>query len=166
MQITNYISGGVPEWPKGTDCKSAAFRFDGSNPSSPTTKSPTPFGVGLFVVFEADSNPSKCNCPVDSCLMRARPHQHLTLFPKGTTAIESVLPCSVFLHIYDSVFCGGGGHRIRKAALSGSPVDCCKRRSFAAVKRIRPHVSVTGSAPKGHPRGVSLRTPTYTRIFK
>ena len=27
--------GGVPEWPKGTDCKSAAFRFDGSNPSSP-----------------------------------------------------------------------------------------------------------------------------------
>ena len=28
--------GGVPEWPKGTDCKSAAFRFDGSNPSSPT----------------------------------------------------------------------------------------------------------------------------------
>ena len=35
----NRISGGVPEWPKGTDCKSAAFRFDGSNPSSPT-KSP------------------------------------------------------------------------------------------------------------------------------
>jgi hypothetical protein len=25
-----------------TDCKSAAYRFDGSNPSSPTTKSPTP----------------------------------------------------------------------------------------------------------------------------
>ena len=28
--------GGVPEWPKGTDCKSAASCFDGSNPSSPT----------------------------------------------------------------------------------------------------------------------------------
>ena len=28
--------GGVPEWPKGADCKSVAFRFDGSNPSSPT----------------------------------------------------------------------------------------------------------------------------------
>ena len=37
-----------------THCKSAAFRFDGSNPSSPTTKSPTPFGVGLFVL-RADS---------------------------------------------------------------------------------------------------------------
>ena len=40
--------GGVPEWPKGTDCKSAAFRFDGSNPSSPTKAQH--FGVGLFVM--------------------------------------------------------------------------------------------------------------------
>ena len=30
--------GGVPEWPKGADCKSVTFRFDGSNPSSPTIK--------------------------------------------------------------------------------------------------------------------------------
>ena len=28
--------GWIPEWPKGADCKSVAFRFDGSNPSSPT----------------------------------------------------------------------------------------------------------------------------------
>ena len=28
--------GGVPERPKGADCKSVTFRFDGSNPSSPT----------------------------------------------------------------------------------------------------------------------------------
>src|SRR3712207_9483729 len=28
--------GGIPEWPKGADCKSVAFRFDGSNPSSST----------------------------------------------------------------------------------------------------------------------------------
>ena len=45
--------GGVPEWPKGTDCKSAAFRFDGSNPSSPTNgKSPRAskvFGLFLFL---------------------------------------------------------------------------------------------------------------------
>ena len=76
-----------------------------------------------------DSNPSKCNCPVDSCLMRARPHQHLTLFPMGTTAIESVLLVLSFL--------GGGGYRIRKAALGNSPVDCFHRRGFAAAKRIR-----------------------------
>ena len=28
--------GGVPEWPKGADCKSVVFDFDGSNPSSST----------------------------------------------------------------------------------------------------------------------------------
>ena len=33
--------GGIPEWPKGTDCKSAAYRFGGSNPPSPTKKSST-----------------------------------------------------------------------------------------------------------------------------
>ncbi|CUU45662.1 protein of unknown function [Clostridium beijerinckii] len=28
--------GGIPERPKGADCKSVTFRFDGSNPSSST----------------------------------------------------------------------------------------------------------------------------------
>ena len=28
----------IPEWPKGTDCKSAATCFDGSNPSLPIKK--------------------------------------------------------------------------------------------------------------------------------
>ena len=49
-----------------------------------------------------DSNPFQCNYPVDSCLMRARPHQHLTLFPWGTTAIESVLPCLAFHKLFRS----------------------------------------------------------------
>ena len=30
--------GGIPEWPKGTDCKSAGNAFGGSNPPSPTRK--------------------------------------------------------------------------------------------------------------------------------
>ena len=30
--------GQIPEWPKGTDCKSAATCFDGSNPSLPIKK--------------------------------------------------------------------------------------------------------------------------------
>ena len=30
-----YIYGGIPEWPKGTDCKSASYAFGGSNPPSP-----------------------------------------------------------------------------------------------------------------------------------
>src|SRR2546422_4100242 len=35
---TEALRGGVPEWPKGADCKSAALtRYEGSNPS-PTTR--------------------------------------------------------------------------------------------------------------------------------
>ncbi len=30
--------GWIPEWPKGTDCKSAANCFEGSNPSPPSQK--------------------------------------------------------------------------------------------------------------------------------
>ena len=34
--ITSSNYGGFPEWPKGADCKSAAFRFVGSNPTLST----------------------------------------------------------------------------------------------------------------------------------
>ena len=34
----HFIHGGVPERPKGADCKSVVNDFDGSNPSSPTMK--------------------------------------------------------------------------------------------------------------------------------
>ena len=30
--------GGIPEWPKGADCKSVSSAFGGSNPPSPTIK--------------------------------------------------------------------------------------------------------------------------------
>ena len=30
--------GGIPEWPKGADCKSVVSDFGGSNPPSPTMK--------------------------------------------------------------------------------------------------------------------------------
>ena len=47
---TNQIEyGRVPEWPKGADCKSVAQRFDGSNPSSPTTKKAPCKGAFLVV---------------------------------------------------------------------------------------------------------------------
>ena len=32
------VYGRIPEWPKGTDCKSAGIAFGGSNPPSPTRK--------------------------------------------------------------------------------------------------------------------------------
>ena len=30
------VYGGIPEWPKGTDCKSAGNAYGGSNPPAPT----------------------------------------------------------------------------------------------------------------------------------
>jgi hypothetical protein len=34
--LANVSNGGVPEWPKGTDCKSVVSDFEGSNPSPST----------------------------------------------------------------------------------------------------------------------------------
>src|SRR5258706_9230159 len=34
------VFGGLPEWPKGADCKSAGYAFDGSNPSPSTPNFP------------------------------------------------------------------------------------------------------------------------------
>ena len=39
--------GRVPEWPMGTDCKSAAFSFGGSNPPAPTKRT----SVEITLVF-------------------------------------------------------------------------------------------------------------------
>ena len=39
--------GGVPEWPKGTDCKSAGYAYGGSNPPAPT-KNPLIYVSGFF----------------------------------------------------------------------------------------------------------------------
>ena len=42
--------GGIPEWPKGTDCKSAGNAFGGSNPPSPTNNKARPKGRALLLV--------------------------------------------------------------------------------------------------------------------
>ena len=47
-------SGGLPEWPKGADCKSAGYAFDGSNPSPSTAEIA---GVAQLV----ERQPSKLN---------------------------------------------------------------------------------------------------------
>ena len=45
--------GGVPEWPKGADCKSVAFRFGGSNPPSSTTSSRTAYRSRRRFLFQS-----------------------------------------------------------------------------------------------------------------
>ena len=49
--IPNSISyGSGPEWPKGTDCKSAGNAFGGPNPPAPTTTKARPNGRAFVVV--------------------------------------------------------------------------------------------------------------------
>ena len=40
LYIMEQVHGWIPEWPKGTDCKSAGDAFEGSNPSPSTTYLP------------------------------------------------------------------------------------------------------------------------------
>ena len=50
------MCGGVPEWPKGADCKSVVYDFDGSNPSPSIIRKQTQayrFKLG-FVFFVAE----------------------------------------------------------------------------------------------------------------
>ena len=42
--------GRIPEWPKGTDCKSAGDAFEGSNPS-PSTTTPEHIRSGVFLSY-------------------------------------------------------------------------------------------------------------------
>ena len=52
--------GWFPEWPNGADCKSAASRFGGSNPSPPTCKGGprialgSPFFISNLYIFLND----------------------------------------------------------------------------------------------------------------
>ncbi len=43
--------GGIPEWPKGADCKSVVTDFGGSNPPSPTRKKRRPLDVSFSCVW-------------------------------------------------------------------------------------------------------------------
>ena len=55
------LYGGIPERPKGADCKSVVTDFAGPNPASPTiTKKPT-LVVGFFVMCGSwDGNSGRC----------------------------------------------------------------------------------------------------------
>ena len=48
--------GGIPEWPKGADCKSASTSFDGSNPSSTTIFYNTAPRMRCFFLFPSGTS--------------------------------------------------------------------------------------------------------------
>ena len=56
-----YHSGGVPEWSKGTDCKSVGDAFGGSNPP-PTTSLISESFVGDFGLYIGIDNNYMASC--------------------------------------------------------------------------------------------------------
>ena len=56
LYLQNRLSGRVPEWPKGADCKSVIDDFEGSNPSPPISLFET-----VVLPFFAEST---CNGPM------------------------------------------------------------------------------------------------------
>ena len=48
--------GGIPERPKGADCKSVVTDFAGPNPASPTKQETETLCLGFLFVGEADGN--------------------------------------------------------------------------------------------------------------
>ena len=68
------LYGGVPEWPKGADCKSVAFRFGGSNPPSSTKSKQAIYRLLRLFLKSEDVYPS------------APPLTHSTLTPGAQAA--------------------------------------------------------------------------------
>ena len=50
--------GGIPERPKGADCKSVVTDFAGPNPASPTIEKTESLRLGFFYVGKADASNS------------------------------------------------------------------------------------------------------------
>ena len=77
MAILLIEYGGVPEWPKGADCKSVASRFDGSNPSSSTRLSLDAVRVRTLFFFRAmalaTGAASKLSTPSTPAVSNSRP---------------------------------------------------------------------------------------------
>ena len=80
---SNRIYGGVPEWPKGADCKSVVDDFDGSNPSSSTIAQPmagrffrpVQLLLGDFLSSPAIDWASLSSRPAKGRAVFARPHR-------------------------------------------------------------------------------------------
>ena len=80
----DYINGQIPEWPKGTDCKSAANCFGGSNPPLPILA--YLFMLNARVAEQADAQDLK-SCCGNTVPVRFRS----PAFCKGESFLQSII---------------------------------------------------------------------------
>jgi hypothetical protein len=70
--------GGLPERPKGADCKSAGYAFDGSNPSPSTAFVAQEIGSNVAGVAQlVERQPSKLNVAGSNPVSRSEENAHL-----------------------------------------------------------------------------------------
>ena len=81
--LRNY--GWIPEWPKGTDCKSAGTAFEGSNPSPP-------IWWIIFIIYEYNSYRWRGVEQLGSSSNPSPPILHNT----GLQAVKCNLGCTKF----------------------------------------------------------------------
>ena len=85
--------GGVPERPKGADCKSAVIDFEGSNPSPTTISSITSKFELPLVGFPSGQREQTVNLPSSTSKVRILPPP--PLFPESTqTTFNNLAPYS------------------------------------------------------------------------
>ena len=116
--------GGVPEWPKGADCKSVAIRFGGSNPPSSTKNVPPTGGAFLYVDSKDGSWKRAGGAFQPTWLFRRKANP-----PSSTTKNVSPIGGAFFI-------CGRGAH-------------CAPLRGIAP----RPYGYVSASIRRGDPCG-------------
>ena len=81
--------GGIPEWPKGADCKSVVNDFGGSNPPSPTKNTDCPSGRSVFLRLRWIRKAALSNSPVDCCNRRGFSAEKRIHLPRITKHLSS-----------------------------------------------------------------------------
>ena len=143
------VQGGLPEWPKGADCKSAAECFGGSNPSSATSRSVgTSFtGVPTFSFLHASGHCLRFRVP---CFAVTR--QNERVIRHSLDRSWRVGACTTRLQLTQP---GSNQHN----ALDPSPHPTKKART-KGESRNHPSRHPDQSRPREHPR---LTAPSVKR---
>src|SRR2546426_7806624 len=102
---TEALRGGVPEWPKGADCKSAALtRYEGSNPSHTTRDA----GVAQLVEHQPSKLRVTGSSPVARSVARVAQSVERVL---GKDEVTGSIPVASFQLKVSGVGCRVSGPR-------------------------------------------------------
>ena len=126
--------GGFPEWPKGTDCKSAGDAFGGSNPPSPTKyRAEALPRLGIYFASRWIRNELRRRQAKRGRLRQQTVRWTVCAERRGST-IPHQIPSGgfasaryLFCKAVDSKRTPKAASKARTASAANSPVDCLRR---------------------------------------